>query len=315
MPHSCHSAKLYGVNIVQDDIPFPRYSATMTMLTHPARANQRPRERARHWRAAEGIDLFEADYKRFTFPKHSHDYYAFGTVLNGAEKFTTRGTSHIARRGQLIAMNPMQVHDGGPGCDDGYHYQVLFINPQIFADLVAEISPKSKGLPSFSQHVINDPDLHLLLQKLHRIFAPEGRHLTSDLERDTQLFYSAARLSLRHADAAPYDFKPGAEDRRVRQVIDYMHSHQDENISLESLAALTGLSRFHLLRVFRDATGLPPHTYLNHMRLRRAKRMLFDGCSIADTAAATGFADQSHLNRHFKAMWGVSPSAFIPHTR
>ena len=90
-----------------------------------------------------------------------------------------------------------------------------------------------------------------------------------------------------------------------------MAAHLDANMSLDDLAMITGLSRFHLLRVFRAATGLPPHTYFNHMRLRRAKRLLFDGASIADAAAATGFADQSHLNRHFKAMWGVSPGAFI----
>tara|TARA_R110001583_G_scaffold184213_4_gene343400 strand:- start:12158 stop:13090 length:933 start_codon:yes stop_codon:yes gene_type:complete len=310
---------LYGINIVQAGLENSRYTDPMTRLNQPIRAAGRPREHvrehARHWRAADGIDLFEADYKRFTFPKHSHDYYAFGTILNGAEKFLTRGTTHIARRGQLLLMNPMQVHDGGPASDDGYHYQIMFIAPQIFADLIDEISPKSKGLPFFSQHVIDDPALHLQLQKLHRLFLPETRHLTSNLERDSQLLYGAARLALRHADAPPFEFHPGAEDRRIRKVIDYMMAHQDENISLETLAALTGLSRFHLLRVFSHATGLPPHTYLNHMRLRRAKRMLFDGHSIAETAAATGFSDQSHLNRHFKTMWGVSPGIFIANMR
>ncbi|MDP2699521.1 AraC family transcriptional regulator [Thalassospira sp.] len=282
---------------------------------HPRPAADKPREHARHWRAATGIDLFEADYKRFTFPKHSHDYYAFGTMLDGAEKFITRGTSYVARRGQLLLMNPMQIHDGGPASDEGYHYQIMFIAPEIFADLIAEISPRSPGLPFFGNSVINDPDLHLLLQRLHRMFHPETRHATPDLERDSALLYGAARLALRHADAPPFTYHPGSEDRRVRRVIEYMAAHLDENITLDELATLTGLSRFHLLRVFRDATGLPPHTYLGHMRLRRAKRMLFDGAAIADTAAATGFSDQSHLNRHFKAMWGVSPGAFIASLR
>lgn len=272
---------------------------------------RRPREIARHWRAANGIDLFEADYKDFTFPKHSHDYYAFGTILNGAEQFMTRGTNYVASRGQLLMMNPMQVHDGGPASDDGYQYQIMFIAPEVFGDLVRELSPKDTGLPFFGNCVVDDPELHLQLQGLHRMFRPELDGTTSLLERDSQLLYSAARLALRHADAPPFVYKPGSEDKRVQAVIDYMAAHLDENIALDDLAQVTGLSRFHLLRVFREATGLPPHTYFNHMRLRRAKRMLFDGSSIADAAAATGFADQSHLNRHFKAMWGVSPGAFI----
>ncbi|WP_297018705.1 AraC family transcriptional regulator [Thalassospira sp.] len=255
--------------------------------------------------------MFEADYKNFSFPKHSHDYYAFGTILNGAERFMTRGTNYVAARGQLLMMNPMQVHDGGPASDDGYQYQIMFIDPKVFGDLVSEISPKSAGLPFFGNCVVSDPELHLQLQGLHRLFRPGAEDEATRLERDSQLLYSAARFSLRHADAPPYLYQPGSEDKRVQAVIDYMAAHLDANISLDDLAAITGLSRFHLLRVFRAATGLPPHTYFNHMRLRRAKRLLFDGSSIADAAAATGFADQSHLNRHFKTMWGVSPGAFI----
>lgn len=275
------------------------------------KGNLRPREVARHWRAADGIDMFEADYKNFSFPKHSHDYYAFGTILNGAERFMSRGTNYVAARGQLLMMNPMQVHDGGPASDDGYQYQIMFIDPAVFGDLISELSPKNPGLPFFGNCVVDDPDLHLLLQNLHRMFQPEHADSAPLLERDSCLLYSAARLSLRHADAPPYLYRPGSEDKRIKAVIDYMAAHLDENIALDDLAAVTGLSRFHLLRVFREATGLPPHAYFNHMRLRRAKRLLFDGASIADAAAATGFADQSHLNRHFKTMWGVSPGAFI----
>ena len=268
-------------------------------------------ETAQHWRVADGIDLFEADYKRFTFPKHSHDYYAFGNIINGAERFMTRGESFVATRGELLMMNPMQVHDGGPASDDGYHYQIMFIAPEIFGDLICEISPKNPGLPSFSTHVVADAELHHQLLMIQHLFRPEHSATTSLLERDSRLLYGAARLALRHADAPPAIYHPGSEDKRIQTVIDYMQAHLDANISLDDLATLTGLSRFHLLRVFRKATGLPPHTYFNHMRLRRAKRMLFDGSSIADAAAATGFADQSHLNRHFKSMWGVSPGAFI----
>ena len=116
--------------------------------TQTPRPRPLPPEIARHWRAADGIDLFEADYKRFTFPKHSHDYYAFGTILNGAEQFMTGGTNYVARRGQLLMMNPMQVHDGGPACDDGYQYQIMFIAPKVFGNLVDELSPHSTAIVS-----------------------------------------------------------------------------------------------------------------------------------------------------------------------
>ena len=241
--------------------------------TQTPRPRPLPPEIARHWRAADGIDLFEADYKRFTFPKHSHDYYAFGTILNGAEQFMTGGTNYVARRGQLLMMNPMQVHDGGPACDDGYQYQIMFIAPKVFGNLVDELSPHSTGLPFFGNCVVDDPELHLQLQSLHRMFRPDLNQTATRLERDSQLLYSAARLALRHADAPPYSYRLGAEDKRVKAAIDYMADHLDENISLDELAILTELSRFHLLRVFRQATGLPPQaSIIDHPKDRNNLR-------------------------------------------
>jgi AraC-like DNA-binding protein len=73
---------------------------------------------------------------------------------------------------------------------------------------------------------------------------------------------------------------------------------------------LTGLSQFALLRAFRRETGMPPHAYLNQLRVRRARLLLDDGLAPADVAAQTGFADQAHLTRHFKRVVGVPPAAY-----
>jgi len=80
--------------------------------------------------------------------------------------------------------------------------------------------------------------------------------------------------------------------------------------SLAELADLTGLSQFALLRAFRRQTGMPPHAYLNHLRVRRARLLLDRGLAPADVAAQTGFADQAHLTRHFKRVVGVPPAAY-----
>ena len=73
---------------------------------------------------------------------------------------------------------------------------------------------------------------------------------------------------------------------------------------------MTGLSQFALLRAFRAETGLPPHAYLNQIRVRRARTLLDGGITPADVAMTTGFADQAHLTRHFKRVVGVPPGAY-----
>jgi AraC-like DNA-binding protein len=91
----------------------------------------------------------------------------------------------------------------------------------------------------------------------------------------------------------------------------YLEAHYMDNPSLETLAQIAGLSPFHFVRVFRQATGLPPHTYLTQLRINRAKAQLQAGDPIADVAAATGFSDQSHLTRRFKRIVGVTPGQFV----
>jgi AraC-like DNA-binding protein len=70
------------------------------------------------------------------------------------------------------------------------------------------------------------------------------------------------------------------------------------------------MSPFALLRAFRAETGLPPHAYLNQLRVRLARRLLDDGLAPAVVAAEAGFADQAHLTRHFKRVVGVPPGAY-----
>jgi AraC-like DNA-binding protein len=80
--------------------------------------------------------------------------------------------------------------------------------------------------------------------------------------------------------------------------------------SLDELSAATGLGPFALLRAFRAETGLPPHAYLNQLRVRQARSLLDGGLAPAQVAACTGFADQAHLTRHFKRVVGVPPGAY-----
>ena len=80
--------------------------------------------------------------------------------------------------------------------------------------------------------------------------------------------------------------------------------------SLEQLAAELGTSPFALLRAFKNAYGMPPHAWLTDARVRPRGACSTPGTTPADTAAAVGFTDQPHLNRHFTRIVGVPPGAY-----
>jgi len=98
---------------------------------------------------------------------------------------------------------------------------------------------------------------------------------------------------------------------RLRAVEEYIEEHLDGSPSLEQMAATAHLSVYHFARQFRAATGLPPHQYVISRRVERAKQLLQEGdLSLAEVAAAAGFADQSKLSHTFKRVVGVSPRQF-----
>jgi len=103
----------------------------------------------------------------------------------------------------------------------------------------------------------------------------------------------------------------GLSSTQERVVRDYVQAHLRERISLDDLAAAVSLSRFHFARRFRQSTGTSPHEFVLRQRVARARTMLTrTGAPLTDVALACGFADQSHLNRVFKAHVGTTPGRF-----
>ncbi|MFN7943806.1 MAG: AraC family transcriptional regulator [Blastocatellia bacterium] len=97
---------------------------------------------------------------------------------------------------------------------------------------------------------------------------------------------------------------------RLRQVFDYIEARLAENLTLNELAAVAGLSSSHFKVLFREATGLSPHQYVIRQRVERARNLLgASELSISRIALEAGFAHQSHLARHMQRMLGVSPGA------
>jgi AraC family transcriptional regulator len=106
---------------------------------------------------------------------------------------------------------------------------------------------------------------------------------------------------------------PAQRSRAVADAITFMQGNYAREVKLEDVAAAVHLSPFHLARVFKQVTGASPHQYLVQVRVNAARSLLSAGSgqrSLAEVAAAVGFADQSHLTRQFKRHFGVTPSQF-----
>ncbi len=265
-------------------------------------------ESAHIWRAEDigDVELLHARYISHTFARHTHDGFAVGVIEEGVEAFDYHAAHHTAPGGSIVVFNPGEVHTGESATREGWRFRMFYFDPAILQRAASEFSGSQRDIPFFAQPVIRDESLFQSLRQLHCCLEAESLAL----ERESRFLLTLAQLAVRHADDRPSADTVGHEPGAVRKARRYLEDRYMENVTLHELVQLTGLSAFHLLRVFRHATGMPPHLYLEQVRVHRARKLLRSGSSIADVSTLTGFADQSHFTRHFKRMTGVTPGQY-----
>ncbi|MGW7385109.1 AraC family ligand binding domain-containing protein [Streptomyces sp. NPDC054794] len=263
-------------------------------------------ERARHWQYAElpGVDLLRARYIRKTFVRHTHENFVIAAIADGVEVFHHRGTDVHAGAGALALVNPDTPHTGRAGVPEGWRYGAVYPSPEVVAAIAAETTT-IRGTPGFVSPVLDDPYTVGLVHQVLRA-TDEGNALAAD----TMLRVAVTRLLRLNGGPLPRREVRTAGTRIAARARAVLEERMAEPPTLERLAAGLGTSPFALLRAFRDAYGMPPHTWLTDARVRRARHLLDAGTAPAEAAVAVGFSDQPHLNRHFARIVGVPPGAY-----
>lgn len=98
--------------------------------------------------------------------------------------------------------------------------------------------------------------------------------------------------------------------RPVKRALEYLRARIGDPVTLADLADHADLDKFHLCRAFRAQIGMPPHAYLTHLRIARAKELLRRGVRASDVAPLVGICDQAALTRHFKRLVGTTPARY-----
>ena len=254
----------------------------------------------RHAPSQAGIARIEASFAGHAYDLHRHDTYAVGYTLSGVQSFDFRGARFDSLANNVVVIHPDEMHNGRAGAASGFSYKMLYIEPRLVSDALRETA---NSLPFLRCPVSSSSSL---LHALRPALDDLGRPLEA-LERDQAIFAIAEALlaldgSARRAAGCNATCALAVE--RARQFLD---AHFRRTVFSEELEALTGLTRYALARHFRTRLGTSPYRYLTMRRLDRAKSMMRAGTSLAEAAQASGFADQSHMTRHFGRAFGMSP--------
>lgn len=239
------------------------------------------------------------------FPIHFHEYYVIGFIEKGQRFLSCKNKEYTIEPGDLLLFNPRDNH----ACEqiDGktLDYRCINIQPEIMSKAVLEITGK-EYLPYFTPPVVFHCELVAVLRELHQIVMEEER----DFRKEELFFFLLEQLIDEYTEQS---VPTGNTEQSVeaKAICEFLENHYMENVTLDNLCKLTGRSKYYLLRSFTKQMGISPYSYLETLRIDKAKKMLEQGVSPIDVALQTGFTDQSHFSNFFKKFIGLTPKQYM----
>lgn len=234
-----------------------------------------------------------------SFGRHSHDSFGFGVMEAGGHRSASGRGPVEALAGQIVTSNPGEVHDGVPLGRATRRWRMIHVAPGTMARLVDQDGSE------FTRPVFEDPTIRAAIYRVFQCWdgLDEAKAVTSASVCEEALTQACGLLAWHHSQRRSEVTAPAALHRVRECLLDRMTDPPD----LEQLAQLAALSRFQLVRQFARWQGLPPFAWLQQQRLRQARHLIGTGRPLAESAAACGFADQSHLHRQFTRSFGFTP--------
>ncbi len=247
---------------------------------------------------------------------HHHDFYEVYFLLNGRVSFLVEGESYILEPGDLLLINPQELHRAQIEPDTLYERMILWIDRNHLARLCTEDMdltacfnrefPEHTNIirPSKGSRVM----LGELLEKLNAEFyssAPGNEIYAQGLLM--QFMVELNRLSKSHTSKA----MPPKEPDLISRVLLYIGSHYCENISLASIAEEFYVSKYYLSHEFRRRIGTGVYQYIIFRRLMQARELMTEGQSPGEVYQNCGFGDYANFYRAFKSEYGISPREFV----
>ncbi|SHH99612.1 AraC-type DNA-binding protein [Sporobacter termitidis DSM 10068] len=239
------------------------------------------------------------------FPNHFHAYYVIGFIEKGRRYLYCKNRKYTVEPGDLLLFNPRDNHACEQIDGEALDYCCINIQPDTMRKAVFEITGEAY-LPYFTLQGIFHSELVSLLKDLHQMIMNEEK----DFRKEEIFFFLLEQLLEEHTnqEVLTADLPQSAE---VRAVCKYLEEHYTESIALDDLCKLTGLSKYYLLRSFTKQKGISPYSYLETIRVDKAKKLLERGVLPIAAALRTGFSDQSHFSNFFKKFIGLTPKQYL----
>lgn len=230
-----------------------------------------------------------------------------------AEGHGTRDITYRGEQQRLSASDVAIIQAGEPysaSVPKALDVKLLFLDVALFRKVGGLEEGRVARLPYFNELSPDDPQLQRTVAKLHRAVMDQAPLV----DRQRLLRELVERALSKHTAQRPAA-KRGTRKVQMAKARDHMQESLSRNIPLKELAEMTEMSVFQFVRTFAKEIGFTPHALLIHMRVQKARELLRRGISATEASQQAGFADPSHLVRHFKRVFQVTPGRYASSSR
>jgi len=247
------------------------------------------------------FELKLCDSGRLAYKKHAHEEYSLGIIQQGKSSFWCEGGTVEICPQTVVLIPPGVVHSCNPERAAQWQYKMLFIEAGWVKSFLASI-----GAPDCDQPLVRTMSrfkaaaMSRLVDTLASLLHP--------MAKEAQVMTLLEQMVTDSIRTAQLTVAKHLPKRKI--IMEYLQDNFLHKVTLAELEQISGISRFNIVRSFKEEFSIPPHTYQTLLRINYAKKQLRQNRHILDVAYEAGFYDQSHFNKVFKSHTGATPEKY-----
>ena len=259
------------------------------------------------------------DKKDIKFEYHHHDFSKIVILIDGDLTYYIEGKAYILKPWDILFVNKNEIHKPVVNPNKYYERIVIWLNPDFMAKYA---QGNNNLLKCFEVAIKNNYNLLRLNMKSIEIIknliqdiqnCNNSNEFGSEILKESlfvQLMVLMNRLFL-NSDKNR-DIEDIQYDKTIEGVLNYINSNLENDLSIDTIASEFFISKYYLMRKFKNQIGSSIHNYVVQKRLILARSLISDGLSMSSVCSRCGFNDYSSFVRAFKNVYGVSPSNYNP---
>lgn len=259
------------------------------------------------------------DKKDIKFEYHHHDFSKIVILIDGDLTYYIEGKAYILKPWDILFVNKNEIHKPVVNPNKYYERIVIWLNPDFMAKYA---QGNNNLLKCFEVAIKNNYNLLRLNMKSIDIIknliqdiqnCNNSNEFGSEILKESlfvQLMVLMNRLFL-NSDKNR-DIEDIQYDKTIEGVLNYINSNLENDLSIDTIASEFFISKYYLMRKFKNQIGSSIHNYVVQKRLILARSLISEGLSMSSVCSRCGFNDYSSFVRAFKKVYGVSPSNYNP---